>query len=137
MRFQWGLHRLVWRLTGGRLGRRVVGMPVIELVTTGYRSGQPRRILITYVVTRDGPVLAGTNAGADRDPAWIQNLRADPAARMRQAGTWKHVRARFLEGEDYDRVWRQFVEASDSYAGYRRMLDRHIPLVVLEESPRG
>lgn len=46
-RFQWRMHLLLWNLSGGRLGRRVVGMPVVELITTGRKSGVPRQILIT------------------------------------------------------------------------------------------
>lgn len=64
MRFQWKLHRLAWDLSGGRLGRRVLGMPVLEMETTGHKTGRPRSILISYVETPDGPVVAGTNAGA-------------------------------------------------------------------------
>lgn len=133
MRFQWRFHRLAWDLSGGRLGRRVLGMPVLELVTIGHKSGKERSILISYVETPHGPALAGTNAGAPTEPAWIRNLRANPEARTMRAGTWTDVRARFLEGDDYNRVWVEFLEADDAYADYQNMLDRPIPLVVLEE----
>ncbi len=46
LRFQWRAHKLVWRLSGGRLGRKVGGLPVLELTTTGRKSGEPRMILI-------------------------------------------------------------------------------------------
>jgi deazaflavin-dependent oxidoreductase (nitroreductase family) len=134
MRLQWRFHRLVWDLSGGRLGRRALGMPVLELVTIGRRSGRERSILIGYVETPRGPALAGTNAGAPTDPAWIENLRASPEARTMTAGTWRDVRARFLEADEYDRVWDQFLKADDAYAGYESMLDRPIPLVVLEDA---
>lgn len=131
MRFQWKLHRLAWDLSGGRLGRRVLGMPVLELETTGHKTGQPRRILISYVQTPDGPVLAGTNAGADHDPAWIRNLRATPKAWVREAGEWRDVRARFLEGEEASRAWELFLR-HEGYGDYEEMTGRQIPLVVLE-----
>lgn len=133
MRLQWKLHRLVWDLSGGRLGRRAIGMPVLELVTTGHRSGEGRSILISHVETPHGPALAGTNAGAPYEPAWIMNLRADPHARTLRNGEWQDVRARFLEGDEYNRVWVEFLEADDGYAEYQEMLDRPIPIVVLEE----
>jgi deazaflavin-dependent oxidoreductase (nitroreductase family) len=132
MRMQWRLHRLVWRLSGGRLGRRVLGMPVLELVTVGHRSGQQRRVLLSYVPTESGPALAGSNAGAQQDPAWARNLRARPEARVREAGEWRDVRARFLDGEEYQQVWELFAAASDAYPSYRQITGRPIPLVVLE-----
>lgn len=131
MRLQWRAHRLVWNLSGGRLGRRVLGMPVLELETTGHRSGEPRSILISYLETEAGPAIAGTNAGADRDPAWVRNLRAEPEARAREGGVWRDVRARFLEGDEFDAVWVRFAEIGD-YADYATMLTRPIPVVVLE-----
>ncbi|MFP3880850.1 MAG: nitroreductase/quinone reductase family protein [Actinomycetota bacterium] len=131
MRLQWKLHRLAWDLSGGRLGRRVLGMPVLELETTGHKTGQSRRILISYVETPEGPALAGTNAGADHDPAWIRNLRANPKARVREAGVWRDARARFPEGDDATRVWELFLR-HEGYGDYQEMTARPIPLVILE-----
>ena len=107
-------------------------MPVLELVTTGHKSGMERSILITYVETSNGPALAGTNAGAGSDPAWIQNLRKNSDARIRRAGQWQDVRARFPDSEESADIWARFVEADDGYAEYEQMVSREIPIVVLE-----
>lgn len=107
-------------------------MPVLQLVTTGRKSGKPRSILISYVATPNGPALAGTNAGAEYDPAWVKNLQANPEARVLEAGEWRKVRAKFLEDREYDEVWKLFVEADDMYPGYQDLIDRQVPLVVLE-----
>ncbi|MGA9594674.1 MAG: nitroreductase/quinone reductase family protein [Acidimicrobiia bacterium] len=132
LRMQWRLHKLVWNLSGGRLGRRVSGMPVLELVTIGHRSGQERGILIWYVSTARGPAVIGSNAGASYDPAWVKNLRAHPGARIRRDGTWSDVRARFAAGAEFEEIWQKAVEAADDYAGYAAVTDRPIPVVVLE-----
>ena len=132
MRRVWKMHKLLWRLSGGRLGREVGGMPCLELVTTGHRSGEARTILIWYLHYPDGYALCGTNAGADRDPAWVQNLRANPAARIRVDGEWLDVRARFLEGAEHEAMWQRFVAANDGYADYAAVLTRPIPIVALE-----
>ena len=132
MRFQWRAHRLIWDLSGGRLGRRATGMPVLELVTTGHKSGQDRSILITYVETPDGPALAGSNAGAGSDPAWVKNLRENPDARIRRGGEWQQVRARFPEAGERADIWGRFIEADDGYAEYQEMVSREIPIVLLE-----
>lgn len=132
MRFQWRAHKLVWNLSGGRLGARAVGMPVLELETTGHISGDPRRILISYVPMPTGPAIAGTNAGADHDPAWVKNLRADPRGRVREKGSWRDVHARFADGQEWDAAWERFSD-HPGYADYQRMLTRHIPIIVLED----
>ena len=46
MRLVWRAHKLIWNLSGGRLGRKMGGIPVLELVATGHRSGLERQILI-------------------------------------------------------------------------------------------
>jgi len=135
MRFVWRLHRLAWDVSGGRLGRRAAGLPVLELVTKGHKSGERRSILINYIATPTGPAIAGSNAGAPYDPAWAKNLRANPQARMRVEGRWSEVKARFLESEEWDRVWGQFTEQG-GYADYARTAGRRIPLVVLEQDLR-
>lgn len=132
MRLLWRLHRLAWDVSGGRVGRRAAGLPVLELVTTGHKSGAPRSILVNYVATPTGPAIAGSNAGAPYDPAWAKNLRANPLARMRREGRWSEVRARFLEGEEWQQVWARFTEHG-GYAGYAEAAGRRIPLVVLEQ----
>ncbi|MCP4968013.1 MAG: nitroreductase family deazaflavin-dependent oxidoreductase [bacterium] len=52
-------------------------MPVSELETIGWKSGQQRRILITYVDSGGAPAIVGTNAGRDVDPAWESAVTAN------------------------------------------------------------
>jgi deazaflavin-dependent oxidoreductase (nitroreductase family) len=108
-----------------------IGMPVLELVTTGRKTGRPRSILITYVDTPSGPAVAGTNAGAPTDPAWVKNLRVDPRAQVRIGGRWWEAEGRFVEGPEWQEIWERFREHT-GYADYERMLARSIPIVVLE-----
>ena len=41
-----GVHKGLLRLSGGRLGWTAADMPVLELTTTGRRSGQPRPVML-------------------------------------------------------------------------------------------
>jgi deazaflavin-dependent oxidoreductase (nitroreductase family) len=50
---------------------------VIDITTTGRKSGQPRRVEIVYHVF-DGRIYISGMPRADRERAWLQNLRADP-----------------------------------------------------------
>jgi len=132
MRFQWQSHKLLWKLSGGRLGRRIGTMPVLEVVTTGRKTGLPRQILITYLDDPNGPTIIGTNAGRNVDPAWVKNLRANPAARARWDGTWHDVTAVELSGADHETAWNAAVAASAGYASYQETLTRPIPIIRLQ-----
>ncbi|MBT8202794.1 MAG: nitroreductase family deazaflavin-dependent oxidoreductase [Acidimicrobiia bacterium] len=131
MRLQWRMHKLVWNLSGGRLGRRIGEMPVVELITTGRKSGQERQILITFLEDDGGPILIGTNAGLDRDPAWVHNLRANPTARARWNGTWRTVQGVELAGTERAAAWQAAVDAFAGYADYAAGLTRTVPIVQL------
>jgi len=71
--------------------------------------------------------LAGTNAGADYDPAPGEN----PTAQMRLDRTARPVEARFIEGSEHEAAWPRFLEANEAYRGYAQLLHRPIPLVQL------
>ncbi len=132
MRRSWRLHRLVWKVSGGRLGGRVRGVDVLELVTTGHKSGEARSVLLFYLRSGSGWLLAGSNAGDAHDPAWVKNLRANPEALVVVGGKTHNVVARFLENEERSEAYRRFVETYDDYATYEQMTDRTIAVVHLE-----
>ncbi len=58
--------------------RRALGQSsVIDITTTGRKTGQPRRIEI-YLHSIDGRLLISGMPRADRPRAWLRNLEADP-----------------------------------------------------------
>ena len=72
-----------WML--GRSGGRYTvlgpfGAPLLLLTTTGCRSGQPRTTPLVYVLEGDRLLLAASNFGQARHPAWSANLLAHPEA---------------------------------------------------------
>jgi deazaflavin-dependent oxidoreductase (nitroreductase family) len=84
LRLAWRLHRLLYRLSGGRMGTRINGMPVLMLTTRGRRSGDPRTVALQYLAAGSALVVIASFVGEDRQPAWLLNLRADPAATIRR-----------------------------------------------------
>lgn len=126
--------RAVHGLTGGR--HRVADMllPTLMLTTTGHRSGQRRRTPLGYVRLDAGYAVVATNWGRARDPAWAQNLRADPHARVNVAGEDVPVVARELGGDEARDVWQRFVAMWSPYAAYEDRVGgvRDIPVFALE-----
>lgn len=54
---------------------------VVDITTTGRRSGEPRRIEIVYHVI-GGRIYISGQPRADRKRAWLSNLEADPRFTM-------------------------------------------------------
>jgi deazaflavin-dependent oxidoreductase (nitroreductase family) len=127
------VHRLMLRVTGGRVGREVSGMPVLELVTTGRRSGQPRAVMLTSPL-RDGDayVVVASRGGDDRHPAWFLNLRDEPRVQVSvQGGPRRAMLASVATPDERTRMWPEVVERYGHYGGYQRRTQREIPLVLL------
>ncbi|AEV86622.1 nitroreductase [Actinoplanes sp. SE50] len=127
------VHRALLRVSGGRFGYRVIGMPVLELVTVGRRSGVPRAVMLTSPI-RDGEahVVVASRGGDDRHPAWFLNLRDRPQVEVAfQGGPRRPMIAAVATPEERARLWPEIIAGFPNYAGYQRRTEREIPLVLL------
>ena len=126
------VHSSLYRAMGGRLGGRMVGSPVLLLVTTGRKSGRRRTTPLLYLEDRDRYVIVASNGGAPTTPLWWLNLRANPDATVELGGRKIHVRASEARGEEKRRLWKRLVAMYPSYEGYQQKTDREIPVILLE-----
>jgi deazaflavin-dependent oxidoreductase (nitroreductase family) len=126
-------HRATLRITCGRVGHEVAGMPVLELVTIGRRSGLPRAVMLTCPV-RDGDayVVVASRGGDDQHPAWFLNLCDDPYVQMALQGSPRvPMHASVATTDERARLRPHVVAAYRGYAGYQKRTKRGIPLVLL------
>jgi F420H(2)-dependent quinone reductase len=127
-----GLHRRLYRLTGGKIGAQIANMPVLLLTTTGRKSGKPRTQPLTYTRAAEGYAVIASKGGAAQHPLWYLNLRANPLAEVTIGRETHKVRAREAEGEERERLWRQLADVFSGYDRYAEKTDRRIPVIVLE-----
>jgi deazaflavin-dependent oxidoreductase (nitroreductase family) len=127
------LHKTLLKVSGGRLGWSAAKMPVLELTTTGRKSGQPRSTMLTSP-WQDGDTMAivASAGGGDRDPAWFLNLRDDPSVGVRSGSSTRQMTARITEGDEKAELWSQIIKRYDNYSSYQSKTDREIPVVLLE-----
>jgi len=131
MRMISGTHEFWYRLSGGLIGGRVGGLPILLLTTTGRKSGKKRTMPLVYLQDGDDIVIIASNGGSDRHPAWWLNLKDKPEAEVQVGRDAKSVTAEKATGEERERLWRQVVEMYKGYDEYRRMTEREIPVVIL------
>ena len=108
-------------------------MPVLELVTTGRRSGVPRIVMLTSPLQEgDAYVVVASRGGDDRHPAWFLNLRDEPQVAVSvRGGPRTPMRASVATPEERARMWPQIAARYRNYAGYQRRTQREIPLALL------
>ena len=130
----WALHRVLWRLSGHRFGtvQPAKGLGWLFLVTTGRKSGAQRRTGVYYLEDGENLVIVASNAGADVDPQWWQNLVVTPDATVEIGRRRMDVRARRAITDEEARLWPRLIAANQDYAAYRARTRRDIPLVILE-----
>jgi deazaflavin-dependent oxidoreductase (nitroreductase family) len=112
----------------------MIGVPTLLLRTTGRRSGATRTNGLVYARDGDDYLVVASNGGADRPPAWLHNLRANPDVEIQIARERGRGTARVVEPSDtdYNRVWKIVNDNNrDRYSAYQKQTAREIPVIVV------
>ena len=126
------------RANGGKPSQGpLAGHPLMLLYTTGAKSGERRRSIVTYSTDDDGYVIAGTNGGnREKHPSWLANINADPNVEVEVANKVIKATATEVTGPERDRLWAQHVEQLPHFGKYpAQITERTIPVVRI--SPKG
>ena len=117
------LDDLVGRVSSGRTSapELLAGLPVLDITTTGRRSGAPRRTHLIAVPYADTLALLGTNFGQSSTPAWVLNLEADPHLSVSHHGHTVDAVARAANPDEQTAV---LAASAGVYGGYLKYQDR-------------
>jgi deazaflavin-dependent oxidoreductase (nitroreductase family) len=120
-----------FRANGGKVGA-FEGNELLLLTTTGAKSGQPR--LSPLSCRRiDGKLLViGGYGGADVNPAWVYNLRANPRAHVELANESFDVEAREVLGADREYIVPKVIAVAPHFADFQANVSRVIPIFELQ-----
>lgn len=127
-------HRAMLAVSFGRLGWTAGKMPVLELTTTGRKSGRKHAVMLTSPIQEGSTlVVVASRGGDDHSPAWYLNLVANPDVDVAlQGGAPSLMRARVATPDERARLWPRVTARYRNYAEYQTRTDRQIPLVILE-----
>ena len=128
------LHKALVTLSLGKLGWRGANMPVLELTTTGRKSGRPHSVMLTSPLQEGSTlVVVASRGGEDNDPAWLLNLRDNCEVDVRMQGAPKRrMKAHVADDDERARLWPKVTADHKNYADYQTKTSRQIPLVLLE-----
>jgi len=128
------VHRVLLAVSFGKLGWSAAGMPVLELTTTGRRSGRPRSVMLTSPVQEGSTlVVVASRGGDDVHPGWYHNICDCPDVEVAVGGKPKQpMRARVATPDERARLWPIVASKYKNYAQYQTKTDREIPLVLLD-----
>ena len=143
VRYMEAINLSLFRLSKGKVGGTIFGVPVILLTASGRTTGA--RYTKPLLALEDGEswIVAGSRGGTRNHPDWFENLmafaqhEAGSAAlappEVEAAGREPvPVRAEVLEGAVRDEWWARLVDVYSRFASYQaRSPAREIPVVRL------
>lgn len=120
-----------FRSNGGKVGGQFEGANLLLLHTTGAKSGEPRVSPLAYFDIDGKLIIIGSFAGAPVSPAWVHNLRANPAAHVEVGAEQFDVAAHELPRDERDALFDKITAAAPGFAEYQSKTSRVIPLFEL------
>ena len=111
----------------------VAVLPVCIITHQGRKSGKWIETPIYYYEDGRNFYLVASKGGWPEDPAWYQNMLANPACKL-YAKWWTYkCRARVAVGEERKRLWDKAAALYPPFIEYQEIAGaREIPVMVLE-----
>lgn len=129
------IHRTIYSASGGRVGKRIAGMPVLLLTTKGRQTGRTRTSPLTYFEEDGAIVLVASYGGRPHNPDWFENLIAAGEGEVTIGRERRHMQARQATADERARLWPRIIETYEGYARYQEKAPREIPLAILDRQP--
>ena len=126
------VHRVLFRFTGGRIGKRLVDNDMLLLTTTGRKTGQNHTVPLLYLTDDERLVVIASYGGRGYYPAWYLNLSDDPVVTVQLPGRTLEMVARAANPDERQQWWPRIVEAYDGYRVYQSRTERELPVVFLQ-----
>ena len=121
------------RNNGGKAtGGPFKGRDVLILTTTGAKSKEQRETPLVYSRDNQHHVIVASKGGAPTHPSWYHNLHAHPVVTVEAGGEKFKARAKVIDGEEYERLYKQHADINPGFWDYRQKTSRKIPVIVLE-----
>jgi deazaflavin-dependent oxidoreductase (nitroreductase family) len=121
-----------FRANDGKVGGQFEGAELLLLTTTGAKSGEPRVSPLAYFRIEGKLIIIGSFAGADVNPGWVHNLRANPSAHVEIGNDSSDVTAREMPSAERDELFPKITAAAPGFAEYQAKTTRVIPVFELQ-----
>jgi deazaflavin-dependent oxidoreductase (nitroreductase family) len=122
-----------FRANAGQVGGPFEGNELLLLTTTGAKSGEPRIAPLSCRRIDGKLLIIAGYGGADINPAWVHNLRANPRAHVELGAEWFHVVAHELDSAEREAIIPKLNATASAFAEYQAKTTRIIPIFELQE----
>jgi deazaflavin-dependent oxidoreductase (nitroreductase family) len=120
-----------FRKNHGKVGGYFEGAPLLLLHHTGARSGKARLNPIMYLKNDDRYLVFASKGGADTNPDWYYNIKADPDVQIEVGDETIDARAEEIIGPERDTFYERQASIYPTFAQYQLKTKRTIPIIAL------
>jgi deazaflavin-dependent oxidoreductase (nitroreductase family) len=127
-------HQVVYEVTRGSVGHRMIGVPSLLMTSVGRRTGKSRTAALVYAKDDAAYVVVASNGGADAPPGWLHNVKATPSVEVQVGRKRFGAIAEVVEAGDarYAELWKRVNAMNHGrYDRYQSKTTRSIALVRL------
>lgn len=128
------IDNFVLKLSDGKYTlSEILGWNIVQVMTTGARTGTRHTSILIAVINGDKIALIGSNFGRQHNPGWYYNLKKNPECEVFMNNLPGRYLARETEGEEREIYWQKAIALYVGYEKYReRAAHRRIPVLLLE-----
>lgn len=125
-----------FRANDGKVGGSFDGNELLLLTTTGAKSGEPRLSPLSCKRIDGKLLIVAGYGGADVNPSWVYNLRANPRAHIELGRKSFDVTARELPPAERADIVPKLTAEVSAFAEYQARTSRVIPIFELVPDER-
>ncbi len=108
------------------------GVPIVVVTMTGAKTGAERKVPVMRVEHDGSYAVVASKGGAPQNPAWYNNLVANPKVQLQDGGERRDYVAHETSGAERDVWWQRATAVWPDYAQYQTRTERLIPVFVLD-----
>jgi deazaflavin-dependent oxidoreductase (nitroreductase family) len=120
-----------FRKNHGKVGGYFEGAPLLLLHSVGRRTGRLHVNPLMYLRDGERYLVFASKGGADTNPDWYYNLKAQPEIQIEAADETIDVHAEEVSRPERDRLYERQASLYPSFADYQRKTKRIIPVIAL------
>jgi deazaflavin-dependent oxidoreductase (nitroreductase family) len=122
-----------FRASKGIVGGHFAPVRLLLLHHVGRRSGKEYVLPLLYLRDGDSFILAGSNGGAEREPAWVSNLEGMSETTIEVGEEILTVRPESIREptSERERLYARLVDYWPDFLKYGKNTDRQFPLIRL------
>lgn len=122
-----------FRANDGEVGGIFANKPVLLLRHKGAKTGTERVDPLMYQQVGDSFAVFASKGGADTNPDWYHNLKANPEVTIEVATDKIDVTARIAQGDEHTEIWERQKREFPQFAEYEKKTARNrIPVILLD-----